>query len=32
MGLLKKSKSINRKGDRASKNSPMGYFSEGARL
>jgi hypothetical protein len=32
MGLLKKSKSINHKGGRALKNSPVGYFSEGARL
>jgi hypothetical protein len=28
----KKSKTINRKGAQALRNSPVGYFSEGARL
>ena len=31
-GVLKKVKSINRKGGQALRNSPLGYFSEGARL
>jgi hypothetical protein len=31
-GLLKKVKSINHKGAQALRNSPVGYFSEGASL
>ena len=32
IGGVEKVKSINRKGGQALRNSPLGYFSEGARL